>query len=56
MGPGPKLKDAQLYGYPLIIIVGAHTQHDDDLFEVQDRQTGKTEVLSFNELQHVLRR
>jgi hypothetical protein len=56
MGPGAKLKDAQLYGYPTIIVVGTHTQHDDNLFEVQDRSTGKSEVLHFNDLLHRLGR
>lgn len=56
MGPGAKLKDAQLYGYPTVVVVGTHTQHDDDLFEVQDRASGKSEVLNYSDLLHRLGR
>lgn len=50
MGPGSKLKDAQLMGYPAVVLIGQHTQHDDDLVEVEGRITGMSETMTFDEL------
>lgn len=33
-----------------MIVLGARTQHDDDVFEVEDRASGKKETIAFKDL------
>ncbi|TNE90757.1 MAG: proline--tRNA ligase [Deltaproteobacteria bacterium] len=48
MGPGAKLKDAELLGFPYAVVVGRSWETEQQL-EVRNRRTGESETLGLDE-------